>query len=96
MSEFQCLPACSHIEESIRGLPGVAEVVHNDLKGRKFKRAVFEIFFRQFNDFSLYRGDLLAFDADISFDIVLQSFQLGFIVHIYANCARSINEYEIP
>ena len=26
---------------------------------------------------SLYRGDLLAFDADVSFNIVLQSFQLG-------------------
>ena len=25
----------------------------------------------------LFRGDLLAFDADVSFDIVLQSFQLG-------------------
>ena len=25
----------------------------------------------------LYRGDLLAFDADVSFNIVLQSFQLG-------------------
>ena len=44
----------------------------------------------------LYRGDLLAFDADVSFNIVLQSFQLGDHCLIYENCARFINQYEIP
>ena len=77
MSQFQCLPACSHIEESIRGLPGVAEVVHNDLQRRTCVRRQHLKYFSNNLTTFLYRGDLLAFDADVSFDIVLQSFQLG-------------------